>query len=231
VIGPPVTKEEQRLARVEILERKIKEYLICQQRVGDILSQILAHLEDASGKAYPYVGIKAVDLKKLDEDEKEAFYKAEGVVLPKKGYLILYVPPYYRNLGLKRFDIIDPKQKNVEPVLGKTFSIYLVDGRVLSFKPQKIKTTPVSFHVVDSTLINAWVTPENNLYVTTAMCRTLTDDDELSIVIGHELAHLKRGHIKKRMALYYASGILGMIIGSLGGRPGYEIFSRSGERG
>lgn len=224
VTGPPVSKEEQRLARVEILERKIKDYVAYQQRVGNILTQILEHLKDSSGKSYPYVGIKAINLEKLDEDERKAFYKAEGVVLPKKGYLILYAPPYYKKLGLKRFDILDPKQENVTPTLGKAFTLHLANGKDIKLKPEKIKTEPVNFHIVDNMIVNAWVTPGNNLYVTTAMCRTLPDDDELAIVIGHELGHLKRGHLKKRMALFYPAVILGMIAGSLGGRPGYEAY-------
>ncbi len=224
VTGPPVSKEEQRLARVEILERKLKSYFACQDRVGDTLNRILEHLRDPSGKAYPYVGIKAVNLTKLDKDEREAFQRVEGVVLPDKGYLILYLPPFYRKKGVRAFDVLDPEQKNITPELGKSFLLHFLDGRTLELKPEKIHTAPVKFYVVDTTMINAWVTPGNNLYVTTAMCRTLPDDDELAIIIGHELGHLKRNHLKKRMPLYYAYGILGMIAGSLGGRPGYEAY-------
>ena len=224
VTGPPISKEEERLARVEILKRKIREYLACQQRVGDIMTRILEHIKDPSGKSYPYVGIKAVDLKRLDEDNREAFYQAEKVILPKKGYLLVYVPPYYRKQGLKTFDILDPQQKNVLPRVGKTFTLHFINGETMTLKPEVIKTTPVQFHIVDSMLVNAWVTPGNNLYVTTAMCRTLPDDDELAIVIGHELAHLKRGHLKKRMALSFIYGILGAIANSLGGRPAYEAY-------
>ncbi len=224
VTGPPVSKEEQRLARLEILERKIKCYLSCQQRVGDIMTRILEHIKDPSGKEYPYVGFKVVNLEKLDEDSKEAFYLAEKVILPKKGYLLVYVPPFYRKQGLKTFEILDPKQKNVTPKVGKPFILHLLNGKTITLKPEVIKTQPVRFHIVDSMVANAWVTPGNNLYVTTAMCRTLTDDDELAIVIGHELAHLKRGHLKKRMILSFVYGILGIIANSLGGRPGYEAY-------
>ncbi len=224
VTGPPVSKEEQRLARVEILERKIRTYLACQQRVGDIMTRILEHIKDPSGKSYPYVGIKAVNLEGLDKDEREAFYRAEKVILPKRGYLIVYVPPYYRHHGVKVFDILDPKQGNVSAKVGKPFTLLLMNGKKIKVKPETIKTTPVCFHIVDSMVINAWVTPGNNLYVTTAMCRTLPDDDELAIVIGHELGHLKRGHLKKREALSFVYGILGVVASSLGGRPGYEAY-------
>lgn len=224
VTGPPVSKEEQRLARVEILERKFESYFACQDRVGDILSRMLEHIRDPSGKTYPYVGIKAVDLARLDEDEREAFQRLEGVVLLKKGYLILYVPPFYRKRGVKAFDILDPKQENITPKVGRSFTLHFLGGRTLKLKPEEIHTAPVRFHILDTMVVNAWVTPGNNLYVTTAMCRTLPDDDELAIVIGHELAHLKRNHLKKRLPLYYAYSILGMIAGSIGGRPGYEAY-------
>ncbi len=224
VTGPPVSKEEQKLARVEILERKLKSYFACQDRVGDIMTRILEHIRDPSGKAYPYVGIRAVSITRLDKDEREAFQRVEGVVLPNKGYLILYLPPFYRKRGVRAFDVLDPEQKNITPELGRSFVLHFLDGRALELKPEEIHTAPVRFHVVDSMVINAWVTPGSNLYVTTAMCRTLPDDDELAIIIGHELGHLKRGHLKKRMPLYYAYSILGMIAGSLGGRPGYEAY-------
>ena len=224
VTGPPVSKEEQREARIEILERKLKDYFACQDRVGDILSRMLEHIRYPPGKTYPYVGIKAIDLSRLDEDEREALHRLKGVVLPKKGYLILYVPPFYRKRGVRAFDVLDPKQKNVTPQLGKSFVLDFLDGRTLKLKPEKIHTAPVRFHIVDSMTVNAWVTLGSNLYVTTAMCRTLPDDDELAIVIGHELAHLKRNHLKKRIPLYYAYNILGMVAGSLGGRPAYEAY-------
>ncbi len=220
VTGPPVSEEERYEALVEILTVKWEEFLQDQQRVGDILYRLLLVIKDKNGKKYPYLGIKIINLSNLEPAEKEAFERLNDISLPEKGYLITYLTPYYRQAGLKKFDILAPDQKPFDVSLGQPLHIKLIDGREVEILPQEIDTKPVDFVIVDSEEINAWVTPAYVMYVTTALCRILKSDAQLAAVIGHELAHLKRGHIFKRQALFTLRDLFGLVVSSLGGQAG-----------
>ena len=240
VTGPPVTEEERHQALVDILTVKWEEFLKDQQRVGDVLYRLLLVIKDKDHKKYPYIGIKVINLSHLEPAEKEALERLKGLTLPREGYLITYLTPYYREAGLKKFDILAPEARPFEIKLGRPLHLKFIDGRALDVLPQEIETKPVDFVIVDSEEINAWVTPDYVMYVTTALCRILPEDDQLAAVIGHELAHLKRGHIFKRQALFTLRDLFGLVAGSLSPQAGdiYRLatnfallkFSRDQER-
>jgi len=220
VTGPPVTEEERHQALVDILVVKWEEYLRDQQRVGDVLYRLLLVIKDKDEKKYPYLGIKVIRLESLEPAEKEALERLVGRTFPETGYLVTYVTPYYKEAGVKKFDVLSLETENFEIKLGKPIILKLLGGKELKIFPQELMTKPVDFVIVDSEEINAWVTPAYVMYVTTALCRILPSDAQLAAVIGHELAHLKRGHIIKRQLLFTLRDIFGLVVGSLGGQAG-----------
>ncbi len=224
VTGPPVSEEERYQALLDILTVKWEEYLKDQQRVGDVLYRLLLVIKDQNPKEYPYVGIKILDLHRLGQAEKEALERLKGFQLPQEGYLITYVTPYYASKGVHRFEILSPTLSPFRIEIGKPLHLVFSNGRTLDVTPQVIHTKPVDFVIVDSEEVNAWVTPENIVYVTTALCRALPEDDQLAAVLGHELAHLKRGHILKRQALFTLRDIFGLVLGSLAGGTARDIY-------
>jgi predicted Zn-dependent protease len=72
---------------------------------------------------------------------------------------------------------------------------------------------------------NAW-TDGSTIWVTRGMMRFLKNDDELAAVLGHEIAHALRGH----MRYLWAQNILGMAVavpaGIYGGQIGGEAAAR-----
>jgi predicted Zn-dependent protease len=72
---------------------------------------------------------------------------------------------------------------------------------------------------------NAW-TDGSTVWVTRGMIRFLKNDDELAAVLGHEIAHALRGH----MRYLWAQNILGMAVtvpaGIYGGQIGGEAAAR-----
>ena len=224
VTGPPVSEEERYQALVDILTVKWEEYLKDQKRVGDVLYRLLLVIKDEDQREYPYVGIKIINLRKMGRAEKEALERLKNLSLPDEGFLITYVTPYYASKGVHRFDILAPDLKPFKVKIGVPLHLVFINGRTLDVTPQVIHTKPVDFVIVDSEEVNAWVTPENVVYVTTALCRTLPEDDQLAAVIGHELAHLKRGHILKRQAALTLRDIFGLVLGSLAGGQARDIY-------
>ena len=73
--------------------------------------------------------------------------------------------------------------------------------------------------------VNAW-TDGSTVWVTRGMMRFLQSDDELAAILGHEMAHALRGHIRFQLA----QNILGMALtipaGVFGGQIGNEIAAR-----
>ncbi|MBI3615380.1 MAG: A/G-specific adenine glycosylase [Candidatus Omnitrophica bacterium] len=74
------------------------------------------------------------------------------------------------------------------------------------------KRYPVHFQVEDDPQVNAYAGP-GQIVVTTGLLRFIVSDDELAVVMAHELAHLTKGHIAKGMGTGIVSGLLGNIIG------------------
>ncbi|WP_456434369.1 M48 family metallopeptidase [Thermosulfuriphilus sp.] len=224
ITGPQVTERERREAQIAILTYKWKDYLHCQQRVGKVLYRLLLAIDDGDGRRYPYVGIKVINLADLGPEEKEALGRAEGLRLPNKGYVITYLTPYYEKAGLGRFEILAPESRGFRFSKGEPLRLEFLGGQRLEIPIQMIQTRPADFKIVDSEQINAWVTPDYVVHVTTALCRILPVEDQLAAVLGHELAHLKRGHIGKRQGLVGLRDIFGLVIGSLGGQTAHDIY-------
>jgi len=219
--GPPVSPKEVHRTQVEIWEIKLREYLACEERVGRLLIRILPQTGNES--PHPWFLVKGIDLAKTPPEVDQALSDIFQESLPEKGTLVTFVHPYYRKQGLHRGMLIQ-KMLSRKAGLERPIKLMLANGRILSLKPVVIQTQPVDFRIVESTEPNAWVTPEYRMYVTTALCRVLSNDNELAAVIGHELAHLKRGHLKKQMALLTLRNLLGIGVYALGGQTAKDIY-------
>lgn len=219
--GPPVAPEEVSRARVEIWEIKLREYLRCENRVGRVLVRLLPVTEHR--KPHPWFLVKIMDLSRTPPEVDQALSRIFAKTLPEEGYLVTFVHPDLQRQGLARGTLIK-RLKTRRLRLGAPVRLELSDGRLLSLKPPVIYTEPVDFQIVDRPEPNAWVTPENRMYVTLALCRVLPDDNELAAVVGHELAHLKRGHLKKQMVLLTLRDLLGIGIYTLGGQTAQDVY-------
>jgi hypothetical protein len=70
----------------------------------------------------------------------------------------------------------------------------------------------VAFHVVEDDAVDAFATP-GAITVTTGMLRFLRTDDELAVVVGHELAHITKRHALGRIGMALPSVVLGVLAG------------------
>jgi Zn-dependent protease with chaperone function len=70
----------------------------------------------------------------------------------------------------------------------------------------------VEFTVVEDDAVDAHATP-GTITITTGMLRFLRTDDELAIVVGHELAHITKRHTLGRVGLALPSVVLGVLAG------------------
>lgn len=58
----------------------------------------------------------------------------------------------------------------------------------------------INLHIIEKDEINAFAMPGNHLVIYTGLIRDCKSPEQLAGVIGHELAHLEKGHIMKKLA-------------------------------
>jgi Zn-dependent protease with chaperone function len=75
-------------------------------------------------------------------------------------------------------------------------------------KGKRPRKTGGTITILDWDVVNAFATPGEKLYVTTALLQVVESDDELASVIGHEIAHVRLNHIEKRMKRQMISSLL-----------------------
>ena len=70
--------------------------------------------------------------------------------------------------------------------------VQAVSQRILRYANRDVpyKVTLLS----NDEVINAFAAPGGPIFVTNALCRTMTDDGELAFVIGHEVGHVEAEH-------------------------------------
>lgn len=83
------------------------------------------------------------------------------------------------------------------------------DGSLESLTIDGVAACPYAVVVTQDGTINAFADGEA-IYVTTGMMR-FAEDDELAVVLGHEMAHNAMGHIDAKKQNALAGGLLGLV--------------------
>ena len=79
----------------------------------------------------------------------------------------------------------------------------------ITVKPVSICGIPVNLANKDE--INAWADGQN-VWITTGMLRFVENDDDLALIVGHELAHNTQGHIEKKKTNRMLGAVLGAAV-------------------
>ena len=85
--------------------------------------------------------------------------------------------------GHKQSSEIIPLQKLVDRILNRV----LVSA--------DLKDISTSAHVISTGTPGAWVLPGNKIIISSEMVSLCSSEDELAVILSHELAHIKAGHI------------------------------------
>jgi predicted Zn-dependent protease len=63
---------------------------------------------------------------------------------------------------------------------------------------QEFRNTPVTFQILDSPIINAMALPGGHIYVTRGMLAHLNSEDQLAVVLAHEVGHVAARHAARQ---------------------------------
>uniref|UniRef100_A0A3Q1GM21 Metalloendopeptidase OMA1, mitochondrial n=1 Tax=Acanthochromis polyacanthus TaxID=80966 RepID=A0A3Q1GM21_9TELE len=69
-----------------------------------------------------------------------------------------------------------------------------------------------SVHVVQSPNVNAFVLPNGKVFMFTGMLEAIADAHQLSVVLGHEMAHAVLGHSAEQASLSHVVDLLSLIL-------------------
>ncbi len=227
--GPRISSREIDDAR-QTLDLKAFEFQ-CRQtvRVSDVGHRLVQHLPpDEAHEQAPYIGLL---LAPLDQRVKRLYEIPETV----KGAVIVGAVPDSpaARAGLQVGDVVlaigaqtTARPKAVSQALAKAAANHDIAltrwraGReqVVTLRPERVPFH-VAFLMTDDQEINASATTGRRIFVTYGLLRFVNSDDELAVVLGHELAHHTHHHIRKEVGTSIVTSIVGMTAA-----VGAEIF-------
>lgn len=109
---------------------------------------------------------------------------------------------------------------------GETDLVLLRDGKELRVSAKGPRGCAYPVYVVDGDAVNAFADGKA-MYITRGMMRFAQDDQELSLVLGHELAHNLMSHIDKKK-LNAGLGLILDLLAAAGGVNTQGAFSNMG---
>lgn len=80
-----------------------------------------------------------------------------------------------------------------------------------------IEKDQIKLHVIRSKEINAFAFPDNHLVIYSSLITTCENEMELCGVMAHELAHMKKGHIMKKLLKEVGLSVLVSVVSGDGG--------------
>jgi hypothetical protein len=232
--GPPISQSELKKLEDEIETLATEIYINDLVRVWKVGLKVLSILPEGAFKKRAVIGVLIVD----NDEDIAMFYKLpteEGCVVA--GVIDNYIADL---AGLREGDIIkeiDGKEiKNSSHVAFKTSEPATViverNGTRLSFDVTSEEKPYVRISLKQTGVINAYA-KFSGIQFTSGMVHFAEDDDELAIIMGHELAHLTSKHLPKNIRMAALCGTLGCLTGPfvpLTAKALYAPYSRGNER-
>ena len=178
---------------------------VLMARLNRVAAPILETNKELCPKTWLDIGVTTHSLKSYSKYLKDAAKRELGA---KKDVSILHVRPgsTAHKAGLRRGDIILSSTEKPVSATGKRFQILLEenpkeikvkrgdDTFSVNVKPVEICKYPV--RLSQTSTITAYADGKK-ITMTAGMMNFVKSDDELALIIGHELGHNTMGHIRK----------------------------------
>ncbi|KAA3605365.1 MAG: hypothetical protein D8M57_13410 [Candidatus Scalindua sp. AMX11] len=232
--GPPISKNELEKLENEIEKEATQIYVNDWGRVWEVGVAILNTLPD--GIIQPHATIGA-----LIGDNSEEIAKL-FTLASDTGCVILRVAPdsIAKEAGLKAGDLIKTMDgkvfddcRDIVFAADKTHILSVDRGGMTFACKVKPKESPsVEIALKQTGTINAYA-GFSEIVFTLGLVHFVKDDDELAVIMGHELAHLTSKHVPKSVGVATLCGIFSGITGPfapLTYKSLYAPYSRENER-
>lgn len=175
-------------------ETALRRFTDMNSRLQKIARPVLAANADLCTKTREDIGVQMARLKSYPKELREAAQQSLGIT---DAYSVIFVDP--RQDAIK---IGDQILRGAKPIAAKAMNPNIDTLRLKRGDQEQALTSEFSQTLCDypvslrySSAINAYATGFS-IIVTTGMM-DFASDDELALVIGHELAHNTQSHIRK----------------------------------
>ena len=117
---------------------------------------------------------------------------------------------------LKQFrkDVLPPDHRasvTVKRVGNRIYKAALEFANEHGTGDNKLYSSPPTFTVVRSDMANAFVLPNNHVFVMTGLFQFARDEDDLAAVLGHEMAHNLARHVGEKVSGNFVMGVLARL--------------------
>jgi hypothetical protein len=223
ITGPSVSSEEILKAEEELKVKALEFQLKQLARVNNIGYRLISSLckEDYPHPSQPFLGfyVHPIDkyLKRLyNLDSTKALVvilviqdsPAEKAGL-QEGDVLLAVDNNVKIASMRKFNTLI-KSLNI----GQRINIQILRGQKKEYLDLKVGSIPIDIPIamVDIQQVNAAATG-NAILITYGLVNFAKSDDEIAAVLGHELAHITRGHLAKAGATNIISFLASLALG------------------
>ncbi|MBC8554097.1 MAG: M48 family metalloprotease [Candidatus Brocadiales bacterium] len=232
--GPPISQSELKKLEDEIEAMAAEIYINDLVSVWKVGLKVLSIMPEGTFKKHAVIGALVVD----NTENIARYYK-----LPTEDGCVVVgvIDDYIADLaGIREGDIIKEIEgkeiKDSNHVTFKADGVSTVvvernDAR-LSFDVKPEEKPYVRISLKETGKINAYA-KFTGIQFTTGMVHFVEDDDELAVIMGHELAHLTANHLPKNISMAALCGTLGGLTGPfapLTTQALYAPYSRKNER-
>ena len=126
--------------------------------------------------------------------------------------LVIVSPEEEAQLGIQAFQEIRAQEplSNDPALLAR---VARVGQRIVTAVGDDVPTAQWEFAVFDSPELNAFALPGGKVGIYTGILNLATTDDELAIVIGHEIAHVTARHGGERLSVQQGLALGGAVLG------------------
>ncbi len=232
--GPPLSQNELKKLEDEIEALATEIYINDLVSVWKVGLNVLSIIPEEALKKHAVIGALIID----NSEDISKFYKLpteEGCVV------VGVIDDYIADLaGIREGDII--KEIEGEEINDSGHVDFKTDGSStvvverndtrLSFDVKPEEKPYVRIRLKQTGKINAYA-KFTGIQFTSGMVHFAEDDDELAIIMGHELAHLTAKHLPKNIRMALLCGTLGGLTGPfapLTTQALYAPYSRENER-
>ena len=232
--GPPLSQNELKKLEDEIEALATEIYINDLVRVWKVGLKVLSIIPEEAFKKRAIIGALIVD----NTEDISMFYKLsteEGCVV------VGVIDNYIADLaGLREGDIIkeiegkEIKDSRHVDFTANIFSTVVVErnGTRLSLDVKPEEKPYARIRLKQTGKINAYA-KFSGIQFTSGMVHFVENDDELAVIMGHELAHLTSKHLPKNISMAALCGTLGGLTGPfapLTTQALYAPYSRGNER-
>ncbi len=208
-------------------------YVKTQARLLSIAYPILINSTDmCDKKVAPYFGVWIESAKKIDEEYAETFKGIYGYTDDAKIINVVENSPAYlagiktgdsvKSIGGNSFSDTSEKgfkkmRKTMDEIKPGTPAVFELErnGQTVFAEITPLEACDYPAIVIMDNTLNAFADGKA-VYVTKGMMRFTESDDELALVVGHELAHNTMQHISAKKKNYWFGAIFDVIAAGYG---------------